>query len=140
MTSLRRAPRRPNLATIVGSGLAVVAAGSLLAFSTLAEQAGLQGLATAGIQPATPHRAPAGRAITIPAPAAAPPSEPQAVVDRLVETTLALVEPAPVAAQRPPFVTPPPRPDERMTRKKYRRATSTTKKIPCFLLNSVNKR
>lgn len=76
-------PRRANLATIVGSSLAVVAAGSLLAFSSLAEQAGLEGLATGGLQPAQPGRVDSGgHAITVPAPATAPPGDPR---DALVE-------------------------------------------------------
>jgi hypothetical protein len=71
-------PRRASLATVVGSSLAVVAAGSLLAFSSLAEQAGLQGLATGGLQPAHPGRTGSGgRAITIAAPPSAPPSDPR---------------------------------------------------------------
>ncbi|HEX2296593.1 MAG TPA: hypothetical protein VHN37_14970 [Actinomycetota bacterium] len=86
-----RAPRarRANLATIVGSGLAAVAAGSLIAFSSLAEQAGLEGLATGGLQPAHPGRTGGGggRAITIPAPATAPPSDPRAELVELVRTT-----------------------------------------------------
>jgi hypothetical protein len=83
-----REPRRANLATIVGSSLAVVAAGSLLAFSTLAEQAGLQGLATGRIDPAHPGRfGGGGHAITIPAPA--PPEDPRDDLAELVRETVA---------------------------------------------------
>lgn len=106
MSGLRE-PRRPNLATIVGSGLAVVAAGSLLAFSSLAEQAGLQGLATRGIQPATPNRGGGDRVITIPAPATAPPAGPDGLLDQILgDTTLVAGVAGP--ATLPPFVEAPP--------------------------------
>ena len=78
-------PRRANLATIVGSSLAVVAAGSLLAFSSLAEQAGLEGLATGQLQPAGPGRIGGGaHAIMIPAPATDAPRDPAQVLAKLV--------------------------------------------------------
>jgi hypothetical protein len=79
-----REPRRPNLATIVGSGLAVAAAGSLLAFSSLAEQAGLRGLATGGLQPTVPGRGGGTRAIVVSAPAA-PDGEPATAEETLRE-------------------------------------------------------
>jgi hypothetical protein len=80
--------RRPNLATIVGSSLAAVAAGSLLAFSSLAENAGLQGLATGRIQPAAPVRGGSTRAITLPAPAPGP-EEPVGPIEQLVRDAFA---------------------------------------------------
>jgi hypothetical protein len=82
--------RRPSLATIVGSSLAVIAAGSLLAFSSLAEQAGLEGLTARGLQPAQPERT-TGRAeaITVPAPATAPPGDPRDDLTQLVRSTVA---------------------------------------------------
>lgn len=83
VTDHRNEHRRPNLATIVGSGLAVVAAGSLLAFSTLAEQAGLQGLATGGISPTVPARSGNTRAIRLPAPTDI--GEPERIVDPIDE-------------------------------------------------------
>lgn len=82
-----RETRRPRLATIVGSGLAVVAAGSLLAFSSLAEQAGLEGLATGGIRPAAPASRP-GRAITLPAPVADADRSVHDGVRRVVDETI----------------------------------------------------
>lgn len=98
----RNEPRRPSLATIVGSSLAVAAAGSLLAFSSLAEQAGLQGLAVGGLQPAEPERTRGGaQAITIPAPASAPPEDPREALAELVRQT---VERG--AAERAPEVQP----------------------------------
>lgn len=106
-------PRRPNLATIVGSGLAVAAAGSLLVFSSLAEQAGLQGLATGGLQPATPGRDGGTRAITISAPASSP--TPEQTLRELV-AQVDSDEPAPRAPVTPAAPAPerdrPPRPDE----------------------------
>ncbi|HEX2058465.1 MAG TPA: hypothetical protein VHI71_08855 [Actinomycetota bacterium] len=119
MERLSTQPRRPNLATIVGSGLAVVAAGSLLAFSSLAEQAGLQGLSTGGLRPAAPSRD--GRtphAITIPAPATAPPRGPREAVDDLVRRVVerderpALAVP-PVVAFVPVDRGPKPKPEPR---------------------------
>ena len=87
--SPRNEPRRPNLATIVGSSLAVAAAGSLIAFSSLAEQAGLQGLSIRGIQPAQPgHGGGGGHAITVPAPSTAPPGEPRDALTQLVRDTI----------------------------------------------------
>lgn len=94
---------------MVGSSLAVVAAGSLLAFSTLAEQAGLEGLATRGIEPAQPGRVRSGEhAITIPAPATAPPTDLRVEVSdfgregsRARVRTVAPVEP-PAPAPLPP--------------------------------------
>ena len=100
MKRLSEQPRRPNLATIVGSGLAVVAAGSLLAFSTLAEQAGLQGLSTGGLRPATPERVGRPQAITVPAPETAPPAEPRDAVDELVRRVVERDEPGPEPAPR----------------------------------------
>ena len=105
-----RERRRPNLATLVGSGLAVVAAGSLLAFSSLAEQAGLEGLATNGLQPAQPGRV-AGKshAITIPAPATEPPRDPRDALADLVRDSIARADV--VAAPEPgPAFTPGPTP------------------------------
>lgn len=102
MRALTREPRRPNLATIVGSGLAVVAAGSLLAFSTLAEQAGLQGLATGGLQPARPNRTEAAHPITVPAPATAPPRDPREALTELVRDTIARVDDPTVAVAAAP--------------------------------------
>ncbi len=96
--------RRPNLATIVGSGLAAVAAGSLLAFSSLAEQAGLQGLATGHIQPAAPASGGSTRAIRLPAPAPAP-GEPADPIEQLVRDTIARAT-LPVVAPAPARVTP----------------------------------
>ena len=104
MKRLPTHPRRPNLATLVGSGLAIVAAGSLLAFSSLAEQAGLQSLSTGGLRPADPQRAGGTRAITIPAPASAPPG-PRDAVDELVRRVVERdggPPPAPVVAFDPP--------------------------------------
>ena len=101
MRALTKEPRRPNLATIVGSGLAVVAAGSLLAFSTLAEQAGLEGLATGGLQPARPNRAEAAHPITVPAPATAPPRDPREALTEIVRDTIARVD-RPVAVAEAP--------------------------------------
>lgn len=92
-------PRRPNLATIVGSGLAVVAAGSLLAFSSLAEQAGLQGLATGGLQPAQPQGGGTARPITVPAPATAPPADPRESLTRRVRDAIARVDAEPQTAR-----------------------------------------
>lgn len=90
--------RRPNLATIVGSSLAVVAAGSLLAFSSLAEQAGLQGLAVGGIEPAAPSRAGETRAIRLPAPVPATSSEtPVDPLDELVRQAIERAETRKVA-------------------------------------------
>ncbi|HYO60586.1 MAG TPA: hypothetical protein VEU29_01655, partial [Actinomycetota bacterium] len=81
-------PRRRNLATIVGSSLAVVAAGSLLAFSSLAERAGLDGLAAGGLQPMHPNRSSGqAHAITIPAPSTAPPGDPRDAIVALVRGT-----------------------------------------------------
>lgn len=107
-------PRRPNLATIVGSGLAIAAAGSLLAFSSLAEQAGLQGLATGGLQPAQPQRGGATHAITVPAPATAPPGDPRDELTRRVREVIERTDTEPVTttvafepAERP--VTDPPK-------------------------------
>ena len=98
-----REHRRPNLATIVGSGLAAVAAGSLLAFSSLAEQAGLQGLASAGLQPAAPLRGGGPRAIRLPAPAPAEPIDP---IEQIVRDSIARAT-APVTSAPPtPRVTP----------------------------------
>lgn len=96
-------PRRPSLATIVGSSLAIAAAGSLLAFSSLAEQAGLQGLAAVGIQPAQPGTVGegGGKAITIPAPSTAPPSDPRAELEELVRETLERDQELAAAAPRP---------------------------------------
>jgi hypothetical protein len=108
MKSPTREPRRPNLATIVGSGLAVVAAGSLLAFSTLAEQAGLEGLATHGLQPAGPGRGGETRAIRIPAPATAPPAEPPGPIERIVRDAATRVAAAPARPALPPVATTPP--------------------------------
>jgi hypothetical protein len=105
-------PRRANLATIVGSSLAVVAAGSLLAFSTLAEQAGLDGLATGRLQPAVPGRTgTGGHVITVPAPATAPPGDPREALAELVRES---VRRAPVQEPPPEAVTParPPSPDK----------------------------
>ncbi|MDQ4124398.1 MAG: hypothetical protein M3134_02200, partial [Actinomycetota bacterium] len=83
--TIHKEPRRGNLATIVGSSLAVVAAGSLLAFSTLAEQAGLDGLAAGKLQPAQPGRVDGGgHVITVPAPATAPPGDPREALVELV--------------------------------------------------------
>lgn len=82
--AIHKEPRRGNLATMVGSSLAVVAAGSLLAFSSLAEQAGLEGLATGKLQPAQPGRVDGGHAITVPAPATAPPGDPRDALVQLV--------------------------------------------------------
>lgn len=110
MTDLIREPRRPNLATIVGSGLAVVAAGSLLAFSSLAEQAGLEGLATGGLQPAQPARGGKGHVITVPAPAPAEPADPREGLAELVRDSVArrdVVEPEVVRI----VFTPEPRPE-----------------------------
>ncbi|MDQ3953476.1 MAG: hypothetical protein M3279_11020 [Actinomycetota bacterium] len=118
-------PRRPNLATIVGSGLAVVAAGSLLAFSSLAEQAGLQGLSTGGLRPAAPERAGRPQAITVPAPAPAPPAEPGDAVDDLVRRVVERDERAPQPVLRvavaPPE--PPKRPKARSVASRARAAT-----------------
>lgn len=76
--AVHRVPRRANLATIVGSSLAVVAAASLIVFSSLAEQAGLDGLATGRLEPTRPGRTDgAAHAITVPAPATAPPGDPR---------------------------------------------------------------
>ena len=102
-------PRRANLATIVGSSLAVVAAGSLLAFSSLAEQAGLEGLATGQLQPAGPGRAGGGaHAIMIPAPATDAPRDPAEVLAKLIRDSrsekvrmLPTVETTPEPAPRP---------------------------------------
>jgi hypothetical protein len=105
-------PRRANPATIVGSSLAVVAAGCLLAFSTLAEQAGLDGLATGRLQPAVPSRTgTAGHVITVPAPATAPPGDPREALAELVRES---VRRAPVQEPPPEAVTPaePPSPVE----------------------------
>jgi hypothetical protein len=94
-----REPRRPNLATIVGSGLAVAAAGSLLAFSSLAEQAGLQGLATGGLQPAVPGRSRGTPAIVIAAPAALP-GEPAPAGETLRELVARVASEDPVRSER----------------------------------------
>ncbi|HEV2754197.1 MAG TPA: hypothetical protein VG318_00270 [Actinomycetota bacterium] len=96
--------RRPNLATIVGSSLAAVAAGSLLAFSSLAEQAGLQGLATGRIEPAAPARGGGTRAIRLPAPAVAP-GEPGDPIEQIVRETFARAD-APAVPAPAPRVTP----------------------------------
>lgn len=112
--TFQRQPRRANLATIVGSGLAVVAAGSLLAFSTLAEQAGLEGLATRRLQPTHPAHAGRGaHVITVPAPATAPPGDPRDELAELVRATVDRdrVRTAPVVAFQPPAA-PSPQPDE----------------------------
>jgi hypothetical protein len=81
----------------------------LLAFSSLAEQAGLEGLATGGVQPAQPGRA-AGSAhvITVPAPATAPPGgDPRdALVELVRESTGGRVR---VAALPPVAILPEPR-------------------------------
>ncbi|MDQ3957224.1 MAG: hypothetical protein M3273_02760 [Actinomycetota bacterium] len=87
----------------MGSSLAIVAAASLLAFSSLAEQAGLQGLATAGLQPAPPARG-VTRAITLPGTAPASPREPREPVAQLIPE--ALSEPPETVAA--PVVEPPP--------------------------------
>ena len=85
----RNEPRRPSLATIVGSSLAVAAAASLVAFGSLAEQAGLQGLAVGGLQPAQPGRGSGGgRAITVPAPPATPPEDSRDTLAELVRDTI----------------------------------------------------
>lgn len=105
-------PRRPNLATIVGSSLAVVAAGSLLAFSTLAEQAGLEGLASGRLQPTVPGRTGSGgHVITVPAPSTAPPGDPREALAELVRET---VQRPPAQERSPQVVAPaePPSPDE----------------------------
>lgn len=82
--------RRPSLATIVGSSLAVIAAGSLLAFSSLAEQAGLEGLSARGLQPTQPDRTTgSAEPITVPAPATAPPGDPRDTLTELVRETVA---------------------------------------------------
>lgn len=82
--------RRPSLATIVGSSLAVIAAGSLLAFSSLAEQAGREGLNARGLQPTQPDRTTgSAEAITVPAPATAPPGDPRDTLTELVRETVA---------------------------------------------------
>ncbi|MFN2588610.1 MAG: hypothetical protein ABR613_10910 [Actinomycetota bacterium] len=91
--------RRPGPATIVGSGLAVAAAASLLAFSSLAEQAGLQGLATRGIEPAAPVGGGRTRAIRLPAPAVPP--EPADAIEQLVRDTIAGTPSAIAAAPAP---------------------------------------
>lgn len=102
--------RRPSLATIVGSSLAVIAAGSLLAFSSLAEQAGLEGLTARGLQPAQPDRA-TGRAevITVPAPATAPPGGPRDTLTELVRSTVARQDLDPIRVS-PPAPEPAPAP------------------------------
>lgn len=103
-------PRRPNLATIVGSSLAVVAAGSLLAFSSLAEQAGLDGLAAGGLQPMHPGRSNGGaHAITVPAPSTAPPGDPHDAIAALVRGTRTHRDAGDGApAERVAFAPPPP--------------------------------
>lgn len=127
MRSPLREPRRPNLATIVGSGLAVAAAGSLLAFSSLAEQAGLQGLAAGGLEPAVPGRGSATRAITIPAPAA-PPGEPATAGDTLRDLVARVVSEPPaqraaIAPGAPPDRRSPARgPEEKRPNRPERRA------------------
>ena len=84
----RNEPRRPSLATIVGSSLAVAAAGSLIAFGSLAEQAGLQGLAVGGLQPTRPERTGGGgKAITVPAPSTSP-DDPRDALAELVRETI----------------------------------------------------
>lgn len=99
MKSPIRKPRKPNLATIVGSGLALVAAGSLLAFSSLAEQARLEGLATRGLQPAAPARyGNTVPAITLPAPST--PAEGRGgLLDELLEEGRTRVAAAPQQSQ-----------------------------------------
>lgn len=75
---------------MVGSSLAVAAAAALIAFGSLAEQAGLRGLAAGGLQPAQPERAGnGGRAITVPAPSTAPPEDPREALVELVRETIA---------------------------------------------------
>ena len=126
--------RRPNLATIVGSSLAVVAAGSLLAFSSLAENAGLQGLVTGRIQPAAPARGGSIRAITLPAPAAAP-EEPADPIERLVRDTFArsstpvvtVPAPAPPVTPGAPSTERPARPEKK---DKPRKRPATDKPSP----------
>src|SRR3712207_4029573 len=94
--------RRPSLTTIVGSSLAVIAAGSLLAFSSLAEQAGLEALTARGLQPAQPDRV-TGRAeaITVPAPATAPPGDPRDDLTELVRATVAREDLDPIRVTPP---------------------------------------
>jgi hypothetical protein len=118
----RKEPRRPSLATIVGSSLAVAAAGSLLAFSSLAEQAGLQGLATGGLQPAAPARnGGGGHAITLPAPSAEPPRDPRDALTDLVRDAIVRVD-APREVEPITFaVTVPAPPQRERADKKVRR-------------------
>lgn len=122
-----REPRRTKLATIVGSGLAVVAAGSLLAFSTLAEQAGLEGLATGRVEPARPARTGA-HAITIPAPSTAPPSDPRGLLEELVRGSVnrTVTEPQPRVAF---VVTPPEPPAAEKPEKPHRRRVDDSARV-----------
>lgn len=125
MASLKE-PRRANLATIVGSSLAVVAAGSLLAFSTLAEQAGLEGLASGRLQPAIPGRAgTGGHAITVPAPATAPPGDPREALAELVRESVRRA-PAQERPAEPAVATEPPSP-AKPERERTRRVDSSAK-------------
>lgn len=120
--AFQKQPRRANLATIVGSSLAVAAAGSLLAFSSLAEQAGLEGLATGRLQPAHPGRSGGGgHAITVPAPATQPPGDPRDDLVELVRRTTAdervrtlpTLEPAETVAAPEPRPEKPAKPEPR---------------------------
>ena len=117
MAGLRQA-RRGNLATMVGSGLAVVAAGSLLAFSTLAEQAGLEGLAAGRLQPAIPGRTGSGgHVITVPAPPSTSSGDPREALAELVRES---TRPPRVETPAPPVAADPP-PPEKPERERPRR-------------------
>jgi hypothetical protein len=94
----------------------------LLAFSSLAEQAGLQGLATGGLQPAHPARGSnGGHVITLPAPAAEPPRDPRNAFTDLVRDAIARVD-APPAAELVTFTPAAPAPEtHKPSSKKLRR-------------------